>query len=211
MSTNLAIPDDLKDTIAEAVHLAVCEHTQSDGTGQCYWYTIAAWPLLRVVTGLPFMPQFGSLHLLVDEPDGWFHLDCSHGGMHRGEFHGWLVLPGEADARGRIPPLQVVDFSTRYWHRLVENTQWGMKDARSSEEGTFYLVQPNQERIPWTRPAPPIYLWCEGMPPSWIGYEADLATMDHFAKSLTENHDSLMALHKLVRANFMRLRTGQHQ
>jgi hypothetical protein len=184
-------PDELtRDAIADAVHAAVCGYTGTDGMRHCLLYGFGGSLALRLATGRQYMPQAGSLHLLIDPPDGQFEIDASDGGFSRGEFHCWSVL---AD-RTSIDPvtrqcraLEWIDFSARHWRRMAETMQ--LIDAVVAETDAIVVCRATTgERIPWTVPAPPRYLWHAGAtPPDGVMLVADAAVCMAFMRHL-ETH-----------------------
>jgi hypothetical protein len=173
----------LKDTLAEAVHRGVCDFTDSDGVGQCFYYATASFTIARLVTGLTFQPQIGAIHLRIDEPEvgspGWFHMECEGDGFDIGDFHAWAVV---ADSTGTLP-LHLIDFSSRHWDRLHEKVH----KHKDSDE------------IPWTRPKPPTYIWYEnGELPDWIQYEPKVRAMRKMYELYERDIPMIARLNKVV-------------
>jgi hypothetical protein len=74
--------------IAEAVHTAVCDFSQSDGFRLCQLYTVAGYALLSRIDGRQWAMQAGSAWMLADPPDGWWQYDATTPyALERGEFH----------------------------------------------------------------------------------------------------------------------------
>lgn len=194
------------DRMSDVIHDSVCEFTHTDGVGQCYWTTIAAWWLLRQ-QGQNWLPCVGSLSLLIDPPDGMFTMDASDGGMDRMEFHCWLIQPSpEILTTGSGMPLAWLDFTARYWKELTVRTQRGIVGTLTDDQGTLFLLDPHQERIPWTQVDPPKYLWCEH-PPEWVGYRPDRDAMRQFFEGISQHTE----VRNLLRIVSRRWTSRRHQ
>lgn len=139
--------------VAEAVHRAVCRFSEGDGIGQCQLYAVAGSALLTHLTKRLFMPQAGVIHVLAEEPDGWLAADPREWGspevaLSVGEFHCWI-----ADVTGREPGIghasTLIDLSSRHYQSLGDHCLG--------------------ERLTWTRPDPPTFVWIDdGHLPDWL-------------------------------------------
>jgi len=139
-----------KGRISDAVHQAVCEVTDSDGSGQCIYYAHAGQGLLRWL-GIESYVQAGRHAVVV-------HGDYCIGtgeavSVIGGDFHCWLSRPLRPvtgiEYRG---PMEYVDFTARHY-------QWYTRG------------------FSWTREEPPDYLWTVD-PADWVRCEVDRAQTD---------------------------------
>jgi len=149
--------DPIHALIAETVHDAVCDFSQSDGFGLCQLYTAAGYLLLSRIDGPQWIMQAGSAWLLADPPDGWWYYDATtpHA-IERGEFHCWLAKHGGTK---NDPPIAFVDFSARHFHRTVEHM---------SAQGAIG----SSEQMPWTHTTePPPFIWTDGTQSEWVRWE----------------------------------------
>ena len=107
--------------IADAVHRAVCEYTESDGLGACHKYAVAGRGLLWYL-GKRTIIQAGTMFCLANTvyQDYMSFLGQN---WRQGELHVWL-----ADERDTI------DFSSRLYRRMweeltgVQVTDWNRPD-----------------------------------------------------------------------------------
>src|SRR4051794_32600880 len=102
--------------IADAVHLAVCEYTQSDGFGHCPVYATCGMTLLMRLGYQHPLIQAGAAWIGSDpdDPDLGAYFDPSN--VEAGEFHSWIALTKTkpAEGRSRAPgDMQIIDFSAR--------------------------------------------------------------------------------------------------
>jgi hypothetical protein len=164
----MAIMERVKERMAEAVHAAVCAVTGGTGLGCCAHYAAAGSVLATAVTGKPYVPLAGSLHLYADpaDPTSCTALVAEDGGIGRGEFHAWCVGPVPVEEGGEsllvTPDLELIDFSARHFKTLVET-----------------LVMAEGQRNRWRRADPPVYLWSSlaGLP-EWIKHRPDPAATE---------------------------------
>lgn len=56
--------------IAEAVHRAVCEFTQTNGFRRCLDYALAGHTLANALLGREYVLQAGGLYIMADPPNG---------------------------------------------------------------------------------------------------------------------------------------------
>jgi hypothetical protein len=137
-----------KDSVAEAVHRAICQCRQSDGYGQCLHYAAAGSVLLYRLTKQVYVPQVGTFQIHSD-PDNEYAATCDakRGGMRSGEFHAWVVGPIR-DHRDATT-CDVIDLSARHYRRAVEDFGFAWK----------------REEMP--------YLWCKANAiPPWLRFVA---------------------------------------
>lgn len=143
-------PLEQRNTIAEAVHAAVCEYTDTDGFMRCAWYAIAGQGLLCHLKpdGREYLMSAGSAEWTPDpgKPRQKFLMHAGHAGYQRGEYH---VILGSRDGI-------VIDFSARHYRRYVE-------ELSEATDG---------QAMRWTRPAPPPYLWMRSSDfPQWFAFK----------------------------------------
>ena len=98
--------------IDAAVNRAVCEYTGSDGVNYCLQYASVGCFLASSVLGKHYLPQAGTLRVRFDPSPNPLCLEmrADKGGMERGEFHCWFVLPGKNDIAA-----EVVDLTSRHY------------------------------------------------------------------------------------------------
>lgn len=155
----------VRDLIAEAVHKAVCEFTDSDGFGFCMLYSIAGMGLLGRVFEHKLYPQAGSMGVLIDPPDYWMVMDGEDFQPNvGGEFHCWLGGPSNDGG------VELIDFSARHYKRycggLIDVTDFdvvspGLYVRRDSPVETH-------KPMTWNREDPPAYLWLGKILPNWL-------------------------------------------
>lgn len=146
---------EFKSRIAEAVHEAVCQVSQTDGCGRCLYYALAGAMLLNRVTKRLFVPQVGGLSIQTSPPDGWYGVDMSAQGdpiqsFYDGDFHCWIaeVPEGGTEPGSRQRCKALIDLSSRHYDRLFD-----------------FIMPP----IEWKREPPPAYLWLDdGIMPDWV-------------------------------------------
>ncbi len=145
----------IKKNIAEAVHRAVCEFTNSDGCGRCFHYALAGWALAMSLLKKKYTLQAGSLYILADPPDGIVAMEPEKHGFQRGEFHCWFAAPGND---GKLA--EFVDLSSRHYKRFVERNRQ-LSSVTEMEESSILTYC--TDRIPWTRKDnPPNFIWTNG-------------------------------------------------
>jgi hypothetical protein len=107
--------------IADAVHRAVCEYTESDGMGSCHKYAVAGRGLLWYL-GKRTIIQAGTMFCLANTVYQDYMTFLGQN-WRQGELHVWL-----ADERDTI------DFSSRLYRRMweeltgVQVTDWNRPD-----------------------------------------------------------------------------------
>lgn len=168
-------PHDQQRRMAEAVHHAVSEVTQSDGLGKCLPYAVTGYGLIYHVLGVHPVLQGGRLQILADPPDGWIEMNPEHNGFHRGEYHAWLAIPPV-----RMPGLhhtedgtcQIIDFSARHFQRFCEET--------------ISLTPGDPAQVRWTRTdTPPLWVWQTKPNPDHALYMPDEVTTNQMTHVLT--------------------------
>ena len=174
--------------VAEAVHEAVCAFAHDDGFGHCMLYALAGYMLLTQLEGDAWHLQAGSASILADPPDGWWCYDASTpAALARGEFHCWLAQ------RGRDPerPAALVDFSTRHFHRMVDQM-----NAHGALSGG--------DHIPWTQTTePPPFVWTDGEQSAWVHWQPLPELCRHLWVSVRED--------LLLYRPLLRLVTGRYR
>ena len=151
----------VKNNIAEAVHRAVCEFTNSDGCGRCFHYALAGWALACVLFEREYTLQAGSLYIIADPPDGAVAFEPGQYGFERGEYHCWFSAPGK---NGKMA--EFVDLSSRHYKRLVERAVQAI-NVTEIEGGSLIAVV--ADRIEWKRKDnPPDFIWTNGTFPDVI-------------------------------------------
>jgi hypothetical protein len=185
---------DVRTLIAEAVHDAVCTFSRSDGFRLCQLYTVAGYMLLSHIDGPKWVMQAGSAWMLADPPDGWWYYDAGTPyALERGEFHCWLAKQG---ATKDSPPAAFVDFSSRHFHRMIDQM----------------LVVGGGERIPWTHTTePPPFIWTEGTQSDWVHWEPQPALCQALWTSTLAHIEAYRPLIRLVAERYKaRVRAYRH-
>src|SRR5262245_9152683 len=113
--------------IAEAVHQAICQVSDSDGRGMCAYYARAGAVVTGVVTGQEYGFNAGLIQIDVGDRnasgDLWFTMDPAASGYNGMEFHAWFVrrppgaTTGETITGRRNRRIEVVDLSWRHMRR----------------------------------------------------------------------------------------------
>jgi len=168
--------------VDRAVHRAVCEATGSDGAFCCTWYALAGALACSKATGSRYIPQVGGCDIVFDPgPPARSNYICGEGnGFARGEFHAWVVRPGEVDpGTGVGAALEWVDFSARHYPRHLDLPTTADVVVTRRESFTVLRVAPER----WSAPPPPDYVWHAGSePPPGVSFYADAASCRAFAE-----------------------------
>lgn len=208
------------DIVAEVVHQAVCEHTESDGYGHCLQYAVAGSLACSWATGGRYIPQIGSADIVFHpgppmRRSMFINAETIDGrdGLSRGEFHAWIVRPGITDPETGIGQAdEWVDFSSRHFSRMV--AEMPQRPDVVEVAGGYAMIR-NRVPEPWVGEIVPDYLWTlGGLPPvRWAYFEPLADCLRAFERAFTEDDDSFQALAKLTagmfRAAFDRIRNGK--
>jgi hypothetical protein len=188
---------------AAAVNQAVRDFTGSDGSGKCAWYAAAGYILASHVLGRAYLPQVGTLRLLVQPPDGWLVMDARLGGVETGEFHAWFI-GGDLNVKpGRHvlgKGMEVLDLAARHYQRFVGTGQ-------ASAEPTAQQSETAERPLIWTQEGPPTYIW--GRRPGCVGFDADERAMRlYWERFLKPRRAEVRDLVMLALAHYRRAITG---
>lgn len=182
---------EIKMNIAEAVHRAVCQQTQSDGCGRCLDYAIAGMALASKLLGRKYVVQAGTLYLVADPPDGVVAMEPGEDGFERGEFHCWFGAPA-----GNGKMAEFIDLSSRHYRALVERCC----------QNTEALGR----RISWTREDdPPPFIWTDGTFPDMMRVVPSAEAVNFIYNSGPELLLSYVPVVKLAWKHYHAL-AGQH-
>ena len=183
--------------IAEVVHDAVCDFSQSDGFALCQLYTVAGYALLSRIDGPQWVMQAGSAWLLADPPDGWWHYDATTPyALERGEFHCWLAKAGATKGG---PPAEFVDFSARHFHRIVDEM---VANGAINGGGTR----------PWTLTTePPPFIWTEGTQSAWVRWDPHPDMCRALWTTVLERMEQYGPLMRLVFERYRALASALHR
>lgn len=189
----------LRHRIADAVHHAVCEFTDSDGYGRCLLYAVAGAHLASRVFGTLYMPAAGSLGILADPPDGWVVYDVQDAGIEGGTFHAWFNRL-EHQSHGRA--LEVVDLSSRHFKAYANQPH--ITDCSKSENGFIFTFEHPEKHIGWNRfNNPPNYVWTDGaIPTDLMALRLDVETTVKMLQDVYERREELLGLHHLAWNHF---------
>ena len=142
-----------KEGVADAVHRAVCEFTDTDGYRQCLFYSYAGMAALTNLSNDPnrYRPQAGTLLVQPDpnidqwignDPTEWASEKMAH---QAGDVHCW-VGSGQRNQPGVFLASEIVDFTSRHWPRMFA-------DAKSD----------NGQTVKWNHPDDiPPFVWTHG-------------------------------------------------
>jgi len=177
--------------IAQAVHLAVCKFTDSDGCGHCFHYALAGWVLAGTICKRPYVLQAGSLYIVADPPHGVVACEPEEHGFQRGEFHCWFAAAGQD---GKIA--EFVDLSSRHYRRLVER---GPQFAGVTELEGASIVTLGADRIQWTRKDdPPEFIWTDGCFPNVMWAVPREDATNYFNKVVKDQFETFKPLVRLA-------------
>jgi hypothetical protein len=122
----------LRARIAEAVHLAVCEVTASDGFGHCALYARAGAVVASVATGSEYVINAGKLEVgtgALDPGDSdaelYLGMDPALSGYSGTEFHAWCLRRPSCGTPGVLQAVdprsvEIADFSVRHYRAMSE-------------------------------------------------------------------------------------------
>jgi len=188
----------IKKNIAEAVHRAVCEFTDSDGCGRCFHYALAGWVLACSLLKRNYVLQAGSLYIVADPPYGAVAIEPGQYGFQRGEFHCWFAAPGND---GKMA--EFVDLSSRHYRRLVER---GIQCLEVTESDGASIATFGNDRIQWTRKdAPPEFIWTNGTFPDVVRVVATVEATNYFHKAAGDLFEKYAPLVKMAWKHYREL------
>ena len=192
----------IRTNIAEAVHRAVCDFTESDGCGRCFHYALAGWVLANSLVNPKFALQAGKLYIVADPPDGAVAIEPGQYGFQRGEFHCWFARPGND---GKMA--EFVDLSSRHYRRLVE--QGPQVSDVTEMEGAAILILPTK-RIRWTRnDNPPKFIWTDGTFPDVMQASPTEEATNYLYQAVKDSGDRFKPLVALAWKKYRELTDGR--
>jgi hypothetical protein len=135
-----------RDRIAEAIHRAVCEESNSDGQGRCALYALAGRLVLTQLTATPYIFQAGGFAASISDTSPRVMIMDPQSDHYRcNEFHCWIARwpqgakPG--DCHKVSPDDEFVDFSLRHIPAYTKR------------------VRPGTQPMEWERADWPLYFW----------------------------------------------------
>ena len=173
------IPQFKRQAASNAVHRAVCEYLQDDGARRCLEYAVAGALACHWITGERYIPQVGSADIVIDPGppivSAWINAETMGGtnGLERGEYHCWIVKPGERTGEG-VFPAEFVDFSSRHYKALG---QLDRLVGCMTIDGMMAMTIKPPDPKPWVGEDPPEYIWHVGKNPPyrWASFVPDEA------------------------------------
>jgi len=194
----------IRNNIAEAVHRAVCDFTESDGCGRCFHYALAGWVLANSLLNPSYTLQAGKLYILADPPDGAVAIEPGQHGFQRGEFHCWFALPGSG-----AKVAEFVDLSSRHYRRLVEQ---GIQASGVTDTEVAAIVMLPATRIQWTRKEnPPAFIWTDGTFPDVMQASPTEAATNGFYQAVKDSGDRFKPMVALAWKQYRELTEGPKQ
>lgn len=161
MKYDRAPAENIRSSIAAAVHAACDEVLPGGGLGRCHLVAVAGAAACSWATGKRYVPVGGGLRLLIDEPDGWFSMDPTITVTPQLEYHAWVVRLDDRGSPGVGPICEWVDFSSRHWKRLAASAMIVAGEYAASPDACVVVID-NSARILWTVADPPWCFWHGG-------------------------------------------------
>jgi hypothetical protein len=185
-----------KTLIAEAVHLAVCEFTGTNGMGACMYYAATGWFVACKAFRKPYTLQAGSLYLVAAPPEGVVAFEYGKGGFVGGEFHCWFAI---SSMDGASQTTEIVDLSSRHFRDIANAPHI---------EGTLacggHDIDLLGRGIKWERPeAPPDFIWLENAKSELVRLVADDQATETFRKLVLFHRGEYRPLFDLAWARYV--------